>query len=80
MNFKRPYWLFLFISLGCLLVGFAGWMFAAPDYKGVPDLQWLIVDVAILLMVFGAAAFVVSLIWMTVASIISSVHSHHPKH
>jgi hypothetical protein len=80
MNFKRPYWLLLFISLGCLVLGFAGWMFATPDYKGVPDLQWLIVDVAILLMVFGAAAFVVSLIWMTVASILSSIHPHHPKH
>jgi len=75
MNFKRPYWLLLFISLGCLLLGFVGWMFVTPDYKGVPDLQWLFVDVDILLMIFGAAAFMVSLVWMSVLVCVATINA-----
>jgi hypothetical protein len=80
MNFKRPYWLLLYIALGCLVFGFAIVMLVTPDFKSAPDWRlWTFISGAISIW-FGAFAFVGSLIWMTIAGIISSIHSHHPKH
>jgi hypothetical protein len=79
MNFKRPYWLMLFISIGVMVIGYAAWMLARPDKAG-PVLQWAIIDVGMLLMAVGVVGFVVALIWWLVAGIISSIRAHRPKH
>ena len=76
MNFKRPYWRLLFISLGCLVVGFTVWMLGKPDFKGSHSLFWILFYTgAELLILLGAVSLVASLIWM----IVSEVHSLHPK-
>jgi preprotein translocase subunit Sss1 len=68
MNFKRPYWKLLFISLGCLVVGFVGWMLGPLNMKGgftsEDDLRMLIFTGGGILIVFGAIGFIVSLLWM----------------
>jgi hypothetical protein len=69
MNFKRPYWLLLYISLGCLVLGFADWMLVTPAFKGGSGLSVLIFVASYFLLAFGAVAFVSSLLWMIVASI-----------
>jgi hypothetical protein len=78
MNFKRPYWLLLFISLGCLVLGYADWMLFAPaDTKSTPS--WMFIA-AYFLTPFGAIGFLSSLLWMIFEGIISGVRRHHPKH
>ena len=65
MNFKRPYWLLMFISLGCLVLGYAGWMiFAPPDTKSEPDLRFWIFVAAYFVVAFGVVGFFSSLLWM----------------
>jgi hypothetical protein len=80
MNFKRPYWLLLFISLGCLTLGFADWMLVTPDFMAEPDLRFWIFISGEFLGLFGAVGFVASLLWMIVAGIISGARSRHPFH
>jgi hypothetical protein len=80
MNFKRPVWLVLFVSIGCLALGYAGMMIATPDPKGGPDLQWFIEIGGLLLVVVGATGFVTSLVWWLIAGIVSSVRSHRQNH
>jgi hypothetical protein len=76
MNFKRPYWLLLYISLGCLVLGFADWMLVTPDFKGEADWRLWVFIAAYFLVLFGIVAFISSLLWMIVAA----VRSPHPKH
>jgi hypothetical protein len=80
MNFKRPYWLLMFISLGCLVLGFADWMLVTPDFKGAPDWRLWVFIGGELVFLFGLIGFVTSLLWMMFAAIISGVRSPHPKH
>jgi hypothetical protein len=80
MNFKRPYWLLMFISLGCLVLGFADWMLVTPDFKGAPDWRLWTFIVGEFVFLFGLIGFVASLVWMMFAAIISGVRSPHPKH
>jgi hypothetical protein len=74
MNFKRPYWLLFFISLGCVVLPWAGMMIF---YTGE---EWLLGFCSSILMMLGVVGFVASLIWMMVVGIISAVRSHQPKH
>lgn len=76
MNFKRPYWLLMFISLGCLVFGFADWMLVTPDFKGAPDWQTWVFIGGIYLAMFGVIGFFTSLLWMVVAGF-RSVHAKH---
>ena len=65
MNLKRPYWLLMFISLGCLVLGYAGWIFLAGHYtKSQPDSQFWIFVAADFLAPFGIIGFFSSLLWM----------------
>ena len=68
MNFKRPYWKWLFISLGCLVVGYIGWMLGPLNIKGgftsEDYLRIALSTVGSGLIVFGAIGFLVSLLWM----------------
>jgi hypothetical protein len=64
MTFKRPYWKLLFISLGCLVMGFIGWMLGPLDLKGGEmGLRFWIFTAGGILIFFGAIGFVVSLLW-----------------
>ena len=76
MKFRRPYWLLLYISLGCLALGFADWMLVTPDFKGEPDLRWWIFGAAYLLVAVGIIGLVTSLLWM----FFTGVRSSHAKH
>jgi hypothetical protein len=80
MNFKRPCWLALFVSLGMMGFGFCGFLSTHWDPKG-SESSWsnLIGIVTFLMTYFGVLGFVVSLIWWIVAAIISSIRSHRPK-
>jgi len=68
MNFKRPYWKLLFISLGCLVVGYFGWMLGPLNLKGgftsEDYLRIALFTVGAILIVFGAIGFIISLFWM----------------
>jgi hypothetical protein len=77
MNFKRPYWVLFFISIGCVVSGYASMMLLyTPSSR-----WWMVVGIGSdLLMLIGAFGFVASLLWMIVAGIISAVYSHQPKH
>jgi uncharacterized membrane protein YedE/YeeE len=76
MTFKRPYWLLLYISLGCLALGFADWMLVTPDFKAEPDLRLWIFGASYFLVAFGIIGFVTSLLWMFFAAVRSS-HAQH---
>jgi hypothetical protein len=80
MSFRRPYWLLLYSSLGCLALGFAVWMLVTPDFKGPPDLRLWFLAGGELLGLIGAIGFLGSLLWMIVAGISSGVRSPRPRH
>jgi uncharacterized membrane protein len=79
MNFKRPYWLALFITLGMMLVGF--FSFITSQWSGMRETWWTVLTGlgGYILMILGAFGVVVSLIWLVVAAIISSTHLRRPK-
>jgi CDP-diglyceride synthetase len=79
-NFKRPVWLVLFFSIGCLVLGYAGMMLATPDPKGSPDLQWLTLAGGLLLMIVGATGFVTSMVWWFIAGIVAALRSRRQNH
>ena len=79
MNFRRPCWLLLYISIVAMVAGYSACMLAKPE-KGGPALQWTIIKCGIVLMFIGAIGFGMALIWWLIAGIISSVRSRHPKH
>ena len=64
MNFRHPYWRLLFISFGCLVLGFAVWMIVTPDFKAEPDWRLWVWGIAYFLIPLGAIGFISSLIWM----------------
>ena len=64
MKFKRPYWLLLFISLGCLVLGFTAFMLGTPDVKSEEGLRFWTSIVGEILILLGAVGFVGSLLWM----------------
>jgi hypothetical protein len=78
-NFKQPFWLALFISLGMIALGFAGAELALAlklDPKGLSCIPFL------LFMLLGAFCCEVSsafCIWRLLAAILSYVHSRQPK-
>ena len=76
MNFKRPYWLMLLISIGIMGIGYAAFMLAQPDKAG-PVIQWLILAAGELLMLIGTISFLVSLIWCFVSD--AHLRKHQPK-
>jgi len=77
MNFKRSYWLLLFISLGCLVLGYTAWMlFAPPDTFDTPS--WIFIA-AYFLIPLGAIGFASSLLWIILEAIIFEIRRHHPK-
>jgi hypothetical protein len=68
MSFKRPYWLLMFISLGCLVAGYADWMILAPHTtKSEPDLWFWIFAASYFVTPFGVIGFFSSLLWMLVS-------------
>ncbi|HVM50091.1 MAG TPA: hypothetical protein VMU04_18830 [Candidatus Acidoferrum sp.] len=69
MSFTRPYWFLMFISLGCLVLGFADWMLVTPDFKGEPDLRLWVFAASYVLAGFGVVGFISSLIWMLVSGV-----------
>ena len=62
----------MFISLGCLVVGFADWMLVTPDFKAEPDFRFWIFVAAYFLVAFGVIGFISSVLWM----IVSGVRKH----
>jgi hypothetical protein len=76
MSFKRPYWVLMFISLGCLVLGFADWTLVTPNLKGEPDLRLWIFGASYFLAAFGLIGFLSSLVWM----LVSGVRSPQAKH
>jgi hypothetical protein len=75
MNLKRPYWLVMFISLGCLVLGFADWMLVTPDFKGEPDLRLWIFCASYFLAALGVIGFLSSLVWMLVSGVRSPMRT-----
>jgi hypothetical protein len=71
MNFKRPCWLALFVSLGMMLVGYSAFygMFPYAHAEAGNAWQVLMENGLFLLMVVGAIGFVTSLIWWLLAAI-----------
>ncbi len=79
MDFRRPYWIFLFVSLGCLIVGYLLWMLMTPDFKGEPDFRlWLFLGAEILILT-GLLGLIVSLFWIAFASPGSRNRKSHPS-
>ena len=74
LNFKRPYWPLLFVSLGFVGVSYASFVFCRPRD------QFLLMLGCSLLMMLGAIGFAASLLWMLIEGIISTVRSHPQKH
>ena len=80
MNFKRPCWTALFITLGMAVLGFFGFRTTKWVGKG-PETWWETLTGAgsYFLMIFGAFGSVVFLIWCLVDALRSRNHSDHPK-
>jgi hypothetical protein len=69
MNFKRPYWLLLVISLALAVLGFMAFLFSNPDVKGSSGSLWAIfIAGCYFLILFGAVGFVASIIWWLIDS------------
>jgi hypothetical protein len=81
MNFKRPCWLALFVSLGMMLVGyFAFWgMMSYWGDQNASTLHMLIGTALFLLMAIGAFGFAASLIWWFTAAVVLRFRSSHQK-
>jgi len=79
MNFKRPCWLALFISLGMMLVGYCS--FITSEWSGKRETWWTVLTGlgGYILTILGAFGVVVSLIWLIVAAILSGAHLRRPK-
>jgi hypothetical protein len=74
MNFKRPCWLALFVSLGAMLAGYNVYFGMFPYGQGgqleaVSTWQLLPETGSFLLMAVGIFGFVASLVWWFVAAI-----------
>ena len=67
MSFRRPYWLLMFISLACLVLGFTDWMIVTPDFKGEPDSRTWIFLASYFLAEIGIVGLISSLVWMFVS-------------
>src|SRR4051794_31680214 len=84
MNFKRPYWLASFASLGMLLVGYNAYygMYPYGQTGQVAPLntwQMLKENGLFLLMVVGALCFVASLTWWLVAAMKFLLRGSRPR-
>jgi hypothetical protein len=80
MNFKRPCWIALFITLGMMLVGYIGFLTTKWNPKGAET--WWISLTGIgsyFLMILGVFGSVVFLIWCLVEAIASRNHSNDPQ-
>src|ERR1035438_7655004 len=71
MNFKRPCWLALFVSLGAMLAGYGAYygIFPLGIYDADRPWQTLMETRSFLLLAAGAVGFATSLIWWFVAAI-----------
>jgi hypothetical protein len=81
MNFKRPCWLALYTTLGMMLLGFLGFLSTASYWadKAAVGWWWPLIGVGIyLLVILGAAGFLVSLIWCLVGAVRSRSCSERP--
>jgi len=82
MNFKRPCWKALFITLGMMFLGYFGFLGTASYWadKAASGWWWILIgNIVVLLLVFGALGVLISLIWCLVEAIVSRSHSEHPK-
>ncbi|MGZ4964299.1 MAG: hypothetical protein ACXWIU_13660 [Limisphaerales bacterium] len=69
MNFKRPYWLLLFISLGLMAGGYILFMVALPDKSSVHTQLFVVGE--FVAFVGGTLSFLSSLLWMLVSAVVN---------
>jgi hypothetical protein len=72
---KRPYLALLFISIVCLVLGFAGIVLPKPEPKSV-DIALLICVAGVATFVTGIITFVIALLWMTGVGLVSGFRAH----
>lgn len=78
MNIKRPlkhpYLVLLFISVVCLVLGYAGVVLPNPEPKSMDVDTWICI-VGFTMIVTGIITFVLVLLWMISVGIYSGLHT-----